>query len=92
MISTFTLSAFDESEPRVRKGPTGRLRRVCRIEGGGKLAIWGDDDSSHNIDAVLHAGLPCTVECECTNQLPQWARGYGHTYWVRQGSTLQVQE
>ena len=93
MPRRFTLVAFDE-EPSVQKSSKGTLRLVCRLEGGGKLAIWGDDDSRLNIDAVLCAGLPCTVECERTRQPQPWAarEPLGHTYWIPQGSTLRVLE
>ena len=90
MTGTFTLIAFDEDEPRVRKGPTGELRVVCRTGKGGKIAIWGSDDSRRNIDAVLMAGLPCTIECGYTESLPRWATKYGHTQWVEQHSHLRV--
>ena len=90
MTGTFTLIAFDEDEPHVRLGPTGQLRLVCRTDGGGKIAIWGSDDSRRNIDVVLVEGLPCTIECGYTESLPPWARTYGHTQWVRQHSDLQV--
>ncbi len=90
MTGKFTLIAFDEDDPHVRKGPTGKLRLVCRTRQGGKIAIWGSDDSRRNIDAVRTAGLPCTIECEYTESLPRWALDYGHTQWVSQDSHLQV--
>lgn len=92
MTGTFTLIAFDE-QPHVRAGPTGQLRLVCRLKGGGKIAIWGSEGSRRNIDAVRAAGLPCIVECGYTERLPRWAREeYGHTQWVDQHSDLHVVE
>ena len=92
MTGTFTLIAFDEDAPHVKKGPTGKLRVVCRTRTGSKVAIWGSDDSRRNIDLVRAAGLPCTVECEYTERLPPWAMDYGHTHWVSQDSHLHVVE
>ena len=59
------------------------------MEGGGKLAVWGNPRSRLNIDAVLLAGMPCDVECDVIP--PQgWAITYGHSYWVPEGNTLIV--
>lgn len=89
MIGTFRLIAFDEGGV---AGPSENLRLVCESEGGGKVAIWGRDGSRHNIDVVLDAGVPCTVECDYTTQIPQWAREFGHTQWVSQNSSVQIVE
>lgn len=84
---TFTLMAFDEGGEKV--GPSGQLRLVCRIEGGGKLAIWGSAGQRQNIDAVLRTGLPCTVECEFSDP-SAWGQDFGHTHWVPQNTCLTV--
>ena len=86
---TFSLVGFDESGIR-KSGTNGEnWRLVCLIQGNGKLAIWGNDSSHQNIDAVQGAGMPCEVECERIK--PQdWARKHGHTYWVPQGRNLRV--
>ena len=60
------------------------------IEGGGKLVIWGRDDSRLNIDAVLSAGVPCTVECEYRPPAPAQAEKFGHTHWVPAGARLRL--
>ncbi len=56
----FYLISYDEGGVRETRGAK---RLVCNIEGGGKLAIWGDERNSANLDAVLAAGLPCVVRC-----------------------------
>jgi hypothetical protein len=85
---TFKLIGFDERGiQRSRQNPN--LRLVCLIEGGGKLAVWGEVGSRENIDKVQAAGMPCEVECDCIPP-EQWAMQYGHTYWVPQGHKLRV--
>ncbi len=79
--------SFDEGGP---KGKPERLQLVCEIEAGGKLAIWGQQTpalSMRNIEAVLQAGMPCTVECEY-GEPEEWAYKFGHTYWVAQDYKL----
>ena len=66
------------------------LRLVCNLESDGKLAIWGSPDVRGNIDAVLEAGLPCTVECEWISPNPEMAEKFGHTYWVPQHYSLRI--
>ena len=90
MTGAFRLIAFDEAGP--VEGPSTNRRLVCAIEGGGKLAIWGSDDSRQNIDAVLRTGLPCTVECTWREPNRQHAEKYGHTHWVRQDSSFRIVE
>ena len=87
MFSIFTLIAFDEGGVR---GSSDHLRLVCNTEDGDKIAIWGDERSRKNIDAVLDAGLPCKVECKCCEPCAEHARKYGHTHWVTQTSLLRV--
>ena len=85
-MKRFKLVGLDEGGVR---SSNDNLRLVCLIEGGGKLAIWGQTGSRANIDAVLNAGTPCDLECECI--LPErWAARYGHSHWVPQGNTLRV--
>jgi hypothetical protein len=60
------------------------------IEGGGKLAIWGQSQSRRNIDAVLKAGVPCTIECDYRAPGQVQASKYGHTQWVREDCRLRV--
>ena len=84
----FTLTGLDEGY--VRKSKTNNnLRLVCRTAEDGKLAIWGGPGDRRNIDAVLAAGLPCTVECE-TAPVDSRFEQYGHTAWVPQGAYLRV--
>ena len=83
----FRLITFDEGGV---NGTPENLRLVCRIQGGGKLAIWGKAGSRRNIDAVLSAGLPCTVECEWREPNPIQAQRFGHTQWVREDLDLKV--
>ena len=86
---TFRLVAFDEGGVR---GAPYRRRLVCNIEGGGKMAISGQDGSRRNIDAVLNAGTPCTVECEYRSPSPHMAQRFGHTHWVPQDARLRILE
>jgi hypothetical protein len=84
---TFRLVAFDEGG--VAGSPENR-RLVCLVDSGGKLAIWGKDGARRNIDAVLKAGVPCTVECEWRPPNPVHAEKFGHTQWVREDLHLAV--
>lgn len=64
-------------------------RLVCLIDGGGKLAIWGKDSNTVNIDAVSAAGFPCVVSG--TWRAPEaWALKLGHTHWLPETETIQV--
>ena len=48
-------------DPGSQEDRPSHRRLVCLIEGGGKLAIWGRDGNTKNIDAVRAAGFPCVV-------------------------------
>jgi hypothetical protein len=87
MRGTFHIIAFDEGG--VRGTPDNR-RLVCVLDSGGKLAIWGRDGASSNIDKVMRAGLPCIVECEYRGPGQVQAERFGHTHWVREDSDLRV--
>ena len=87
-LQVFRLIAFDEPGPVA--GSSNNRRLVCKIEGGGKIAIWGSEDSMQNINAVLAAGLRCNVECTWREPNLQHAEKYGHTHWVRQDFPLRV--
>ena len=86
-LETFRLVGLDEGG--VRGAPDHR-RLVCNIDGGGKLVIWSREGSRHNIDAVLRAGMPCSVECEWIPPRPDFEQKYGHTNWVSWNSELYV--
>ncbi len=90
MIDTFKLVALDEGGVMRSRQKANGLRLVCRIEGGGKLAIWGKEGARKNIDAVWSAGLPCTVECEYQQPSRVHAEKYGHTQWVGDDCWLRV--
>ena len=85
-VTKLRLIGFDEG----RVCGKQNLRLVCNLESGGKLAIWGSPDVRGNIDAVLEAGLPCTVECEWISPNPEMAEKFGHTYWVPQHYSLRI--
>ncbi len=85
----FRLVGLDNGDP---GGAPEHCRLVCMIEGGGKLAIWGQEApvrNLRNIEAVQKAGMPCTVECEYREPGEKGVQ-YGHTHWVRQDFTLRV--
>ena len=86
---TFRIVAFDGGGVR---GPPDNLRLVCVLESGGKAAIWGRQGASGNIDKVIQAGVPCTVECDYREPGDIQARKYGHTHWVRQDLELKIVE
>ena len=86
--ATFRLIDFDEGG--LREGQKGVLRLVCNAQRGEKIAIFGSAKERNNIDAVLNAGIPCTVNCE-TRPPADWAANqYGHTHWVPKEGTLRV--
>ena len=68
-MKRFRLVALDEGGARGITNP----QLVCRIEGGGKLAIWGSAGKRGNIDFVLAQGMPCEIECEC-HEPSAWAK------------------
>ncbi len=88
-LTTFRLIAFDESGP---QGASSHRRLVCKIDGGGKLAIWGGEKSMDNINAVVRAGMPCSVACESIPPPQTFRQQYGHSHWVPQSARLRVVE
>lgn len=87
MLGTFRIVGFDEDGV---QGPPNHLRLVCLIEGGGKLAIWGREGASGNIEKVLQAGPRCTVDREYGKPGAIQAEKHGHTHWVGPHHKLQV--
>ena len=95
MTGTFRLISFDEDGDEghgrgVRVGPNGH-RLVCNIEGGGKIAIWGDKPPRSNIESVLKAGLPCVIKCKYRPP-KDWAEKFDHKYWVPESYHLHILE
>ena len=88
-LTTFRLIAFDESGP---QGTSSNCRLVCNIDGGGKLAIWGGKESMDNINAVVRAGMPCSVACESIPPPQTFRQRYGHSHWVPESARLRVVE
>ena len=86
---TFRLDSYDEGG---LKGNLDALRLVCNIEDGGKLVLWGKYGATQNIDIVLKAGLPCTIECYYQSPNEIHAQKYGHTHWVREDYDVKVIE
>ena len=87
MNGTFTIIGFDEDGVRENEG---KLRLVCNIEDDGKLALWGREQDRHNIDAVLNAGLPCTIECEYSAPASWASTKFKHTHWVAPETRIEV--
>jgi hypothetical protein len=86
----FQLMSFDEGGV---QGPSANKRLVCVMEDGGKLAIWGEElphRNMRNIDSVLKAGVPCTVECNYRAPAEEMRLKYGHTHWVAQDDLLRI--
>ena len=84
---TFRLIGLDE---RGAQESMNAKRLVCQIEGGGKLAIWGSEKSTENIDMVLKAGFPCAVHCQWREPSTWAIAEYGHTHWVPENAGLEV--
>ena len=75
----------------VKENPAdGTLRLVCRLADGGKVALWGTQDSRDNIDWVRSAGPRCEIECDSVTPASWTANEYGHTHWVPGDNFLQV--
>ena len=65
---------------------------MCNALSGDKIAILGSMQNRNNIDAVLNAGIPCSVNCE-TRPPADWAASqYGHTHWIPESVTLHIVE
>ena len=85
-MKRFRLVALDEGGARGITNP----RLVCRIKGGGKLAIWGGAKQRVNIDLVLAQGMPCEIECEC-HEPSEWAKAqFGQLWWVPESAKLKI--
>ena len=87
---TFRLVGLDERGGPQRSERGERL--VCRIEGGGKLAIWGSEKSGANIELVQEAGFPCTVCCQWREPAPWAIEKFGHTHWAPESGSLKIVE
>ena len=85
---TFQVVRFDEGGEQV--GKNGDRRLVCSIKGDGKIAIWGSKDNRHNIETVLKAGIPCTVECDTIPPNEWGEREYDHKHWLPEHHNLRV--
>jgi hypothetical protein len=88
--SRFRLISFDEGGV---SGSPAHRRLVCLAEGGGKIAIWGREiplNNMRNIQVVLAAGLPCTIQCDHQPPGQEEAEKFGHTHWVREDFSLRV--
>ena len=87
---SFRLISFDEGG--TREGPKRDLRLVCNAQSGDKIAIFGSMQNRKNIDAVLNAGIPCTINCK-TRPPADWAASrFGHTHWIPETVTLHIVE
>ena len=85
--AVFRLAGFDQGGVR---GPASNLRLVCFIDGGGKLAVWGRQGASGNIDRVLSSGPRCSVDCEFREPSASHRKEYGHTHWVHETFALSI--
>lgn len=83
----FTVVKFDEGGVR---GTPENQRLVCVLDGGGKLAIWGSETDSRNVDLVAGLTPPFRIQCDFQPPGGPQARTFGHTHWVKEGSFLQV--
>ena len=91
LIKTFILEGVD---PESTDDSQGHRRVVCLIRGGGKLAIWGEDRDTRNIDkvrgVVADHGWPVVVRCDVRPPAEHERSQYGHTYWARQTARLEA--
>jgi len=83
----FHLVALDEGGV---CGTPDNLRLVCLTDRQEKVAIWGKEGDRRNIDTVLKAGIPSTVDAEWREPGEVQARKFGHRYWVREDCALSV--
>ena len=74
----------------VQKDSSGRLMLVCYADSGESIGFSGRPGLRYNIDTVLAAGLPCTVECRAVRPSASMRRWYGHTFFVREGEPARV--
>ena len=88
--ATFNLVAFDEDGVKQNPETLEKLRLVCQIADGCKLAIWGSPQTRANIDTVLAVGVPCLGRCDFTDPAPWGAQEYGHTHWVPTTGRLSI--
>ena len=58
-METFQLIRYIEGG--VVRTPHGRIRLICATTTGETLALFGIPNNYYNIDAVMNAGLPCTL-------------------------------
>ena len=79
-------------DPGSQEDSPSHRRLVCLIEDGGKLAIWGRDHNTKNIDAVRAAGFPCVVSAVWRAPEPWAVKQYGHTRWLEEHEVLSVLE
>ena len=86
-METFTLIGFDEGG--VQIGPDGDARLVCLAEPHAKLAIFGERGNMANINAIVVAGVPCTIRCKTRCPEP-YAKDFGHTHWLPQSNPLEI--
>jgi len=85
---TFRLVAYDEGGVR---GSSDHCRLVCVTDVGEKLVIWGDEGKNmENINGVIDAGLPCSVDCEYREPNPIQRQEFGHRYWIRQDDLIRI--
>ena len=87
-IETFTFLAYDEGGMMI--GPTGAHRLVCVADSDEKVVLFGREWELKIINAVLGAGLPCTIRCETHPASRSVRRSFGHTHWVWEYSMLEV--
>jgi hypothetical protein len=88
MSTELILTEIDDS----RTDDPKHYRLVCKIDGGGKLAVWGRDGNTANVAQVRQwiddHGFPLTISCVWTEP-EEWAsKKYGHTHWLAEGDVI----
>lgn len=77
-----------EEDRHVSKGDNRYF--ACRTKDGDKVAFWGSNANTRNIDLVEAAGFPCTVNCQWRPP-KAWAQDkFGHTHWVPENAELEI--
>jgi hypothetical protein len=87
-MTELILTAIDD----FRDDDPKHYRLVCFLKDGGKLAIWGRNGNTANVDLVREwinqFGFPLTVSCVWNPPQPWAEHNYGHTHWLEENDVI----